>query len=485
MTNAGLDLLPTERRTVSSHVTVDRWQFTLTVMFHYVFPILTMGLAVFIVWLETVSLFGREQRRFRPLRKTAQERAVYHRAAHFWAKIFAVNFAVGVVSGIPLEFQFGTNWAAFSNFSGGVIGQTLAMEGVFAFFAESAFIGVFLWAGGRVGPRLHWLSAVMVWLGSWISGFFIIATNAWMQHPVAYTIKDGRAQLDSFWGLLTNPWIGWQYAHNMSGAAISGAFLLAAGGAFYALLGRHLQFARVCLTVGVVGALIFSALQIFPTGDQHMRQVARYQPASFAAAEGLFRTQKGAPLVIIGNPDTTRRTLDSSIELPHFLSFLTSHRWNATTRGLNDIPTNRWPSSVPLVYYAYHIMVGLGTILFVIALAGVLMLRRGRLFMARRMLWALMLAFPFTVIANLAGWTVAETGRQPWVVYNLQLTSAGASPEKAVPAGTGIFTLLGFTGLYVLIGILYVFLQARIVARGPDEVPADASATGEPMSVGV
>jgi cytochrome d ubiquinol oxidase subunit I len=428
-----------------------------------------MGLALFIAWLESVSFFGRDGRRFRPFRKSAQERAAYHHAAHFWAKIFAVNFAVGVVTGVPLEFQFGTNWAGFSNFAGGVIGQTLAMEGVFAFFAESVFIGIFLWGRGRVSERLHWLSGVMVWAGSWISGFFIIATNAWMQHPVAYQMKGGRAQLDSFWGLLTNPWVGWQYAHNMSGAAITGAFVIAAGGAFYTLLGRHLDFARICLRVGVIGALIFTTLQIFPTGDSHARQVAKYQPPAFAAAEGLFPTQKGAPLVIIGNPDTTRRKLDSSIEMPKILSFLTSHRWNATLRGLNDIPTSRWPNSVPLVYYAYHIMVGLGTILFVIALAGVAMLWRGKLFTARPMLWALMLAFPFTYIANLAGWTVAETARQPWVVWNLQRTSAGASPEKAVPAGSGIFTLLGFAGLYVLIGILYVFLQARIISHGPGE----------------
>jgi cytochrome d ubiquinol oxidase subunit I len=183
----------------------------------------------------------------------------------------------------------------------------------------------------------------------------------------------------------------------------------------------------------------------------------------------MFHTERGAPLVIVGNPDTTRRTLDSSIELPHFLSFLTSHRWNSVETGLDSIPTSRWPSSVPLVYYAYHIMVGLGTILLVLAFAGVVMLRRGRLFRSKAMLWALMLAFPFTYIANLAGWTVAETGRQPWVVYGLQRTAAGASPEKSVPAGTGIFTLLGFAGLYLLIGLLYLLLQARIVAKGPAE----------------
>jgi cytochrome bd ubiquinol oxidase subunit I len=238
------------------------------------------------------------------------------------------------------------------------------------------------------------------------------------------------------------------------------------------LSGRHTDFARISLTVGVVGALIFTTLQIFPTGDEHARRVARYQPSSFAAAEALFRTEKGAPLVIIGNPDTTKRKLESTIEMPHFLSFLTSRRWNATIRGLNTIPTSQWPSSVPLVYYAYHIMVGLGTLLLLVALAAVLLLWRGRLFSTRPMLWVLMLAWPFTYIANIAGWTVAETGRQPWVVFDVMRTSAGASPESSVPAGTGIFTLLGFSGLYVLIGIIYVVLILRLVAHGPGEVQA-------------
>jgi cytochrome bd ubiquinol oxidase subunit I len=467
---------------VSSHVTVDRLQFTLTVTFHYLFPIVTMGLALFIAWLKTVAFLGGERRRLRPLRKTAAQRGAHDAAAHFWAKIFGVSFAVGVVTGIPLEFQFGTNWAAFSNYAGGVIGQTLALEGVFAFFAESAFLGIFLAGAGRVGARLHWIAALMLLVGSWVSGFFIIATNAWMQHPVAYSVEDGRAQLDSFWGLLTNPWLPWQYAHNMSGAALSGAFVLAALGAYYTLSKRHLEFARICLSVGVVGALIFTTLQIFPTGDEHARRVARYQPPSFAAAEGLFPTQKGAPLVIIGNPDTEQRKLESTIEMPRFLSFLTSRRWDTTITGLNDIPENRWPDSVPLVYYSYHIMVGLGTILFLVALLAAFLLWRGRLFTSTPMLWALMLAFPFTFIANIAGWTVAETGRQPWVVFDVMRTNEGASPASAVPAGTGIFTLLGFAGLYLLIGLLYVLLIVRIVARGPNGHPLSTPKPADPAA---
>jgi cytochrome bd ubiquinol oxidase subunit I len=441
-----------------------------------------MGLALFVAWLKTVAFLGREGRRLRPLRKTDEQRAAHDAAAHFWAKIFAVNFAVGVVTGIPMEFQFGTNWAAFSNYAGGVIGQTLALEGVFAFFAESAFLGIFLAGSQRVGARLHWISALMVFVGSWFSGFFIIATNAWMQHPVGYVVEDGRAQLESIWDLLGNPWLLWQYAHNMSGAAISGAFALAALGAFYMLSGRHLAFSRTCLSIGVVGALIFCTLQIFPTGDEHARMVARHQPAAFAAMEGMYETQQGAPLVIIGFPNTEERRLETGIELPRFLSFLTSRRWDATIRGLNDIPEDRWPDSVPLVYYAYHVMVGLGTILLVIAAVAAVLLSRGRLFRSRPVLWVLMLAFPLTFVANIAGWAVAETGRQPWVVHGLMRTEDGASPASSVSAGEGIFTLLGFLGLYVLLGLLYTVLVLRIVARGPSEpdesrpAPAGAAA---------
>jgi cytochrome d ubiquinol oxidase subunit I len=462
---------------MSDHVLVDRLQFTLTVTFHYIFPILTMGLALFVAWLKTVSYLGREDHRFRLWRKTDEERDDYESAARFWAKIFAVNFAVGVVTGIPLEFQFGTNWAKFSNYAGGVIGTTLAMEGAFAFFAESVFLGIFLAGRERFSARVHWISALMVFAGSWLSGFFIIATNAWMQHPVAYTQSGGKVQLDSFWGLITNPWVRWQYLHNMSGAAISGAFVLAAMGAFFLLLGRHERFARLSVRVGVIGALIFCVLQIFPTGDRAAHDVAVHQPAAFAAMEGAFRTEKGAPLVIIGNPNTEKGKLDSSLAMPKLLSFLTSRRWDKQITGLNDIPRDQWPDSVPLVYYAYHIMVGLGSILALIAVLGVLLLRRGRLYTSKPMLWALMLAFPFTFIANIAGWATAETGRQPWLVYGLLRTKDGASPAESVPAGTGIFTLLGFAGLYILVGILFLLLITRIVSKGPDDPEPAAGAT--------
>jgi cytochrome d ubiquinol oxidase subunit I len=352
---------------------------------------------------------------------------------------------------------------------------------VFAFFAESVFLGIFLAGRERFSARVHWISSLMVFAGSWLSGFFIIATNAWMQHPVAYSKSGDKVQLDSFWGLISNPWLRWQYLHNMSGAAITGAFVVAAMGAFFLLLGRHERFARLSVRVGVIGALIFCALQIFPTGDRSAHDVSAHQPAAFAAMEGMFKSEKGAPLVIIGNPNTQTRKLESTLAMPKLLSFMTSQRWDTQLKGLNDIPTNQWPDSVPLVYYAYHIMVGLGTILVAIAALGVFLLWRGKLYTTRPMLWTLMLAFPFTIIANIAGWTTTETARQPWLVYGLLRTKEGASPPGSVPAGTGIFTLLGFAGLYLLVGILFLMLIVRIVSRGPDdpELPTTSTQAAE------
>ena len=452
---------------MSNEVTADRLQFTLLITYHYLFPILTMGLALFIAYFKTVSFLGREDRRFKALRKTAAERSTAEAAAGFWVKIFAVNFAFGVVTGIPMEFQFGTNWAAFSNYAGGVIGQTLAMEGMFAFFLESAFLGMLLVGAARVGERLHWVAAMAVFVGSWLSGWFIIATNAWMQNPVAYEADaEGNVTLQSFWGLMTNPWLPWQYLHNMGGAAITGAFVVAAMGAFYLLSDRHHAFARMCLRVGVVAGFVLCVLQIFPTGDRQASNVERYQPAGFAAMEGLFETKKGAPLAVIGNPNTRERRLDSAIEIPGLLTLMTR---DTDIKGLNDFPEDQWPDSVSLVYYTYHIMVGIGTILLLITAIGVFMLWRRRLYTSRPMLWVLMLAFPLTYIANIAGWTTAETARQPWIVYGLLRTNDGSSPPEAVPAGTTVFTMLGFAGLYLFMALLFILLIVKIVAQGPDD----------------
>jgi cytochrome d ubiquinol oxidase subunit I len=437
---------------MDSALLIHRLHFAFTITFHYLFPQLTMGLAPLIVVLKTLALRRND--------------ATYDQAARFWARIFGINFVLGVVTGIPMEFQFGTNWSHFSRFAGGVIGQTLAMEGLFAFFLESAFLGLFLYGEKRLTAKGHWWAGFAVFLGSWLSGFFIIATNAWMQHPVAFSrAPDGSFQLGSFWGLLLNPWAWWQYAHNMSGAAITGSFVMASVGAFYLISDRHEQQGRVFVKVGVVAGAIFSMLQLYPTGDGQGRMVARHQPVTLAAMEALFQSRPGAPLVIIGQPNMAEQKIDNQIIVPEMLSFLTYRRWEAHVQGLDAFPTEVWPQNISLLYYCYHIMVGLGTIFIAIMAAAAFLLWRGRLFHARWMLWVLMLAVPFPYIANTAGWLTAELGRQPWLVYGLMRTEEGYS--RAVSAGNGLFTLLGFMGMYTVLGILFLFLVGREIEHGP------------------
>lgn len=439
---------------------VDRIHFAFTITFHYLFPQLTMGLALLIVILKTIAL------------RTGIPH--YDEAARFWARIFGINFVVGVVTGIPMEFQFGTNWSAFSKAAGGVIGQPLAMEGVFSFFLESTFLGAFLFGERQLGPKLHWLSAFLVFLGSWISGFFIIATNAWMQHPVGYMQSgNGAFSLVSLTALLTNQWLIWQYLHNMTAAVVTGSTGMAALGAFYLLTHQFEDFARTFVRLGVIAGLIASSLMVFPTGDGQGRNVAYYQPVTLAAMEGLFEQQRGAPLAIIGQPDVEARRLDNPIVVPDALSFLTYRRWKAEVRGLADFPQDQWPDNIPLIYYAYHIMVGLGTIFVAIYVLAGWMMYRGRLYQTPLLLWAVMLLAPFPYIATTAGWMTAELGRQPWLVYGLMRTAAGISPQVSV--GNGLFTLLGFMGMYSVLSVLFLFLIYLEVQRGPGGAAADAA----------
>jgi cytochrome d ubiquinol oxidase subunit I len=431
-----------------------RIQFGFTITYHYLFPQLTMGLALLMVVLKTVAL----------LRKDEQ----YNQAARFWARIFAINFLLGVVTGIPMEFQFGTNWSEFSRTTGGVIGQPLAMEGVFSFFLESAFLGLFLFGENRLSPLAHWASAFMVFLGSWLSGFFIIVTNAWMQHPVAYRVlANGSYEVASFWGLLTNPWALIQYSHTMSGAVITGSFVMCAVGAFYLLESRFSEFGKIFVRVGVIAGVISCIAQIFPTGDMHGKYMARHQPASVAAMEGLFHSERGAGLVLIGQPDEQKQTIDNPLVVNDLLSFLIYGTPKAVVQGLDKVPRDQWPEPLPLLYYAYHIMAGLGTYFALLMVVAGYLLWRGKLFATPWILWPLMLSFPLPYIANTAGWMTAEIGRQPWVVYGLIRTSSGYS--KYVSAGNGLFTLLGFMGMYTALSVLFVILVYRIIATGPEK----------------
>ena len=359
---------------------IHRLHFAFTITFHYLFPQLTMGLGLLIVVLKSVALrSGSEQ---------------WDRAARFWGRIFAINFVFGVVTGIPMEFEFGTNWARFSQLSGGVIGQPLAMEGVFSFFLESAFLGLFLYGERRISKLMHWFSAVMVFIGSWISGFFIIVTDAWMQHPVAFDrLPNGQFEVLSFWQLLLNPWALLQYAHNMTGAVVTGTFVMAAVGAFYLLDGRNVDYARIFLKVAVIVGVIASILIIFPTGDLHGKYVARHQPAAMAGMEGVFKTETGAGMVLMGQPNEETGEIDNPIVVNKVLSFLIYGTTKAEVQGLDKIPPDQRPTALPLLFYAYHIMAGLGTWFVLLMVVAAFLLWRGWLYKTRWALWALLLVF--------------------------------------------------------------------------------------------
>lgn len=434
---------------------VHRLQFAFTVMYHYLFPQLTMGLALLIVILKIIAIKKKNE--------------FYNKSARFWAKIFALNFVMGVVTGIPMEFQFGTNWARFSTFAGGIIGQTLAMEGIFAFFLESSFLGLFIFGEKKLGQTGHLISAILVFIGSWISGFLIIATNAWMQLPVGfYLAPDRTLQLESFWALFSNPWLFWQFVHNMGGAVVTAAFVMTSIGAYYLLSKRNEEYGKIFVRLGIIAGIIFTIWQIFPSGDGQGKNLAHYQPTTLAAMEGLFKTQDGAPIVIIGQPDMANQKIDNPLEVPKMLSFLTYRRWEAQVKGLDAYPRELWPDNIPLLYYSYHIMVGLGTFFVAIMVIGAFLLWRKKLYNTRWFLWILLLAFPFPYIANTAGWMTAELGRQPWLVYGMLMTRDGTS--EVVTAGNSLFTLIGFAGLYLVLAMLFIILVIKEINHGPEKV---------------
>jgi cytochrome bd ubiquinol oxidase subunit I len=442
---------------MDSALWLHRFHFAFTVTYHYLFPQLTMGLALLIFLWKTMAL------------RTGDES--YNRAARFWAKIFGINFTIGVVTGIPMEFQFGTNWAQFSKAAGGVIGQTLAMEGVFSFFLESTFLGFLLFGEKLLGRTGHWFASLCVFVGSWLSGYFIVATDAWMQHPVGH-VQDaaGNLQLESFWALLLNPWLLWQYPHTMIGSVVTASLVVASIGAAYLLLGRHQEQARVFLRLAVPAGTVAVFLMAFPTGDGQGKMVAYHQPVTLAAMEGHFQTREGAPIVLVGQPDMEHLKLDNPIYVPRMLSFLTYQRWGAQIKGLQDFPDEQWPDSIPLLYYSYHVMVGLGTIFIAVMVTCAVLLWKKRLFESRWALWILAMLLPFPYIANTAGWMTAELGRQPWLIYGLMHTAQGSSAN--VSAGNTLFSLLGFLGMYTILSILFLFLVYREIDQGPEEPDA-------------
>ncbi len=431
----------------------DRIQFGFTITYHYLFPQLTMGLSLLIVYFK-----------WRFLRTKLDH---FNDAAKFWMKIFALNFAMGVITGIPMEFQFGTNWAKFSELTGGIIGQTLAMEGMFSFFLESSFLGLFLFGEKLLGHKLHFLTGFLVFLGSWASGFLIIATHSWMQNPVGYEIlENGKFVLNNFSELFSNPWLFPSYLHNQFASIVTSSIVVAGVGAFYLLRKKHVESGKLFVKTGVIFGVISTILVAFPTGDWTAKNVVKYQPVTFAAMEGIFETEKGgSEIILIGQPNMLEKRLDNKIAVPNVLSFLTHQNWQAEIKGLNEFDEELYPTNVPGLYYGYHIMVGLGTIFIGIMVVALFFLIRKNLYNKRWLMWVLFMLMPFPYIANTAGWYTAELGRQPWLVYNLLRTVDGASPT--VSSGNTLFTLLGFIGLYLMLGLLFVILVGKIINAGP------------------
>lgn len=431
----------------------DRLQFAFTITFHYIFPQLTMGLSLIIVYFKWKYLRNKIEK--------------YNDAAKFFMKIFAINFTMGVVTGIPMEFQFGTNWAKFSELTGGIIGQTLAMEGLFSFFLESSFLALFIFGEKLMGQKLHLLTGFLVFLGSWASGWFILATNAWMQHPVGYEILDnGKFVLENFSALFGNPWLLPAFLHNQLASVVTSSFVVASIGAFYILRNKQIEHGKLFLKTGVIFGLVSSILVAFPTGDWNAKNVAKYQPAAFAAMEGIFETEHaGAEIVLIGQPNMVEKKLDNKIAVPNVLSFLTYQEWDKQIVGMDKFKEEELPDNIPALYYSYHIMVGLGTIFMAIMALAAFLLWRKKLYTSKALLWSIMFLVPFPYIANLTGWYTAELGRQPYLVYGLLRTSDGISPT--VSSGNTLFTLLGFVALYMLLGLLFLVLVGKTINQGP------------------
>lgn len=432
-------------------VLLARIQFGLTAAFHFLYPPVTIGLAWLIVYIG-----------WRYLRTADPENETM---MAFWIKLFAMLFAVGVATGITMEFQFGTNWSTYSRFVGDIFGSPLAAEGVFAFFLESTFLGVLIFGRRRVSRGFYWFSTLMVAVGSTLSAFWIIVANSWQQTPTAYRIVgEGafrRAELTNFLAAVFNPSTLPRYTHTVVASILTGAFFMAGISAWYLLKGRHQEFARRSLHIGLVAAAVASLL-IVVTGHFHSEQVGLTQPAKMAAFEGLFRTEQGAGLVIWGFPDVANQTVHLRIAVPRLLSFLLHFDPNATVAGLDQFPKEDWPP-VELAFYPYHLMVLLGGWFILISWLGLLLGKRR--FTNRTFLWALLLSLPLPWLSLELGWMAAELGRQPWAVYGLLRTRDAVS--VVVPAEQVLATIILFVLIYSALLALLIFLLVREIRQGP------------------
>ncbi len=451
-------------------VLLARLQFAFTIMFHYLFPPLTIGLSVVIVYLIA--------------RHLQTKQPIYDVAARFWTRIFALNFALGVATGIVMEFQFGTNWARYSRYVGDVFGSALAAEGIFAFFLESGFLAVLVFGWDRVSARMHFFAALMVAIGGIFSSVWITIANSWQQTPAGFTVRPieingeifHRAEITDFWAMVFNPSSVNRLVHVWFGSFILGAFFVMSISAWYLLKGRHEAFARRSFLGGLLFGTIFSLAQLV-SGHANADMVAEHQPAKLAAFEGLYRTEQGARMFLFGWPNDETQEVDFGLAIPGLLSFLVDFDFDSTVQGLNDLEATYGRPPVWLSFQSYHLMVACGMFFIAITLVATFYRWRGTLFEQR---WLLKLFVPSVVlafVANEVGWVAAEVGRQPWVVYpswqggqfiDGLRTADGVS--ESVVAGQVLGSIIGFGIVYGLLFVLWVFLLNAKIQHGPEPV---------------
>jgi cytochrome bd ubiquinol oxidase subunit I len=441
-----------------------RLQFAFTIGFHYIYPPISIGLGVLLVIMEGMYL------------KTKNK--IYENITRFWIKIFALVFAMGVATGIVMEFEFGTNWATYSRFVGDVFGSALAAEGVFAFFLESGFLAILVFGWNRVSKRMHFFSTIMVSLGAMLSAVWIIVANSWQQTPAGYHIVSNagtfRAEITDFWAMVFNPSSMDRLMHSLSGGWLTGAFLVMSVSAFYILKNRHIDFAKRSMKIALALALFASLFQLF-TGHQSAMGVSKTQPAKLAAFEGHFQTSP-APLYLFGWVNENEQRVNVGVSLPGFLSYMIYGDFQKPVTGLNDFkPEDRPP--VNIVFQSYHLMVAIGFTLIGLSILSLLLLRKELLFKNKLILKILVASVILPQIANQLGWISAEVGRQPWIVYNLLRTKDALS--KSVGSGEIIFSLILFTLIYTLLFVLFIFLLDRKIKQGPEDVSEKDSVYAE------
>ncbi len=443
---------------------LSRLQFAATISFHYIYPPLSIGLGVMLVLIEGLWLWTKN-----PL---------YHQMARFWTKVFALTFAIGVATGIVMEFEFGTNWATYSRYVGDVFGSALAAEGIFAFFLESGFLAVLLFGWDKVGRKMHFFATCMVCLGAHFSAIWIVVANSWMQTPAGFHIvgegMKARAEITDFWAMVFNPSSMDRLFHTLCGAWQAGAFLVVSVSAWYLLKRKHETFAKASMRVGLVVGLVASLLQLV-TGHTSAQGVAKNQPVKLAAFEGLYETTANAPLTLFGWVDEKNEQVIGPA-IPGMLSFLAHNDRAKAVTGLREgapDPKDRPP--VNFSFQMFHLMVAIGFGMIAVAAFGAFFCWREVLFQKRWMLWVLVLSVLGPQIANQAGWFAAEVGRQPWIVQNLMRTSEGLSAVVKAEAVLG--SLILFTFIYLLLFAVFVYLLNDKIQHGPDE--ADLKPTGK------